>query len=380
VEILNYTEDHLKFRERVRTFFEKEVTPRVDEWEKSGITPKSIWKRMGQEGFLCTSVPKEYGGLGADFLYSVIVSEELVQTGHTGLAAPLHSDVVVPYLTSFGSEELKRKYLPLCVSGDMISAIAMTEPNAGSDLASIQTTAVEDGDDVVINGQKTFISNGINCDLLIIATRDPSTSDAYSGMDLYVVEAGTKGFEKSKKLAKMGWHSQDTAELTFTDCRIPKENRLGYKGGGFLMLMEKLQQERLVCSVVAVAGAERMLRDTLRFCGEKMDFGKPITKLHNNRFKIVEMAAEVRLGRVFLDKLVADHMEGKSIVVDVSMAKFWTTEMAMRVADQCLELHGSYGTCEDNAMARAWRDMRVLAIFAGTNEIMKGIAVKFMGL
>jgi acyl-CoA dehydrogenase len=195
-----------------------------------------------------------------------------------------------------------------------------------------------------------------------------------------VVEAGTKGFEKSKKLSKMGWHSQDTAELTFTDCRIPKENRLGYKGGGFLMLMEKLQQERLMVCIVAVAGAERMLRDTLRLCGGKMDFGKPILKLHNNRFKIVEMAAEVRLGRVFLDKLVADHMEGKSIVVDVSMAKFWTTEMAMRVADQCLELQGSYGYCEDNPMVRAWRDMRVLAIFAGTNEIMKGIAVKFMGL
>jgi acyl-CoA dehydrogenase len=380
VEILKYTEEHRAFRERVRRFLEKEVTPYADEWERGGVVPKSAWKKMGEQGFLCTSVPKAYGGMGADFLYSVILSEELAWTNQTGLVAPLHSDVVVPYIVSYASEELKQRYLPGCVSGDMVTAIAMTEPNAGSDLASMQTTAAADGDDVVINGQKTFISNGINCDLLILAVRDPSVQDPYTGVDLYLVEAGTKGFEKAKRLSKMGWHSQDTAELYFTDCRIPKNNRLGQKGTGFFMLMEKLQQERLICCIGAVAGAERMLEITLKFCREHTDFGRPILKLPNNRYTIVDMATEVRLGRTFLDKMIADHMEGKSIVVDVSMGKSWTTEMAMRVADRCLELHGGYGYCEENPIARAWRDTRVLSIFAGTNEIMKGIAAKFMGL
>ena len=380
MEILNYTEEHRAFRRRVRKFLEKEVTPYADEWERSGVVPKSAWKKMGEQGFLCMGVPKEYGGMGADFLYSVIVTEELAWTNQTGLVAPLHSDVVVPYIVSFASEELKRKYLPGCVSGDIVTAIAMTEPNAGSDLASLQTTAAEDGNDVVINGQKTFISNGINCDLLILAARDPSVQDPYTGVDLYLVEAGTRGFEKAKRLSKMGWRSQDTAELYFTECRIPKENRLGQKGTGFFMLMEKLQQERLVCCIGAVAGAERMLESTLKFCREHTDFGRPILKLPNNRYTIVDMATEVKLGRTFLDKMIADHMEGKGIVVDVSMGKSWTTEMAMRVADRCLELHGGYGYCEENPIARAWRDTRVLSIFAGTNEIMKGIAAKFMGL
>jgi acyl-CoA dehydrogenase len=380
MEILKYTEEHRKFRERLRGFFETEVTPQVREWEKAGITPRSIWKRMGEEGFLCTSVPREYGGMGADFLHSVIVAEELALTGHTGLAAPLHSDVVVPYITSYGSENLKREFLPPCIKGDMISAVAMTEPNAGSDLASISTSAVEDGEEVVINGQKTYISNGINCDLLILAARDPSVPDPYSGLDLYVVEAGAKGFEKGNKLSKMGWRSQDTAELVFHDCRIPQGRRLGAKGGGFLMLMEKLQQERLMVCIIAVAAAENMLRRTLAFCEENRDFGKPLSKLHNNRFKIVDMATEIKLGRVFVDKLIADHMEGKNLVVEVSMGKSWTTEMAMRVADNCMDLHGSTGCREDYFIARAWRDMRVLSIFAGTNDIMRGIAAKFMGL
>ena len=380
MEILKYSEEHKRFKERVRLFFEREVTPLVDQWERQGMVPRSAWKRMGEEGFLCMDVPAEYGGMGADFLYSVIVTEELARTNHTGLAAPLHSDVVVPYIVSYGAEEVKKRYLPLCVSGDVITAIAMTEPDAGSDLASIRTTAVEDGDEVVINGRKTFISNGIQCDLLVLAAKDPAASDPYSGVDLYLVEAGTKGFDKEKKLSKMGWQSQDTAELVFTDCRVPAGNRLGRKGSGFFMLMEKLQQERLMVCIIAEAAAEQMLEMTIQFCQGKSDFGRPLTKVGDNRFKIVEMATEIKLGRTFVDKLVADHMEGKNIVVDVSMAKSWTTEMAMRVADQCVELHGGNGYCETSPIARAWRDIRVLSIFAGTNEIMKGIAAKFMGL
>ncbi len=380
MDIIQYSEEHRIFRETVRRFFEKEVIPYADEWEEAGIVPKDVWLKMGEQGFLCMNVPEEYGGFGADFLYSVILSEELGKTGNTGLAAPLHSDIVVPYITAYGSEELKKKYLPGCVSGETITAIAMTEPNTGSDLAAIRTTAVEDGDEVVINGQKTFISNGINCDLLILATKDPSVENAYQAMDLYLVEAGTPGFEKGKLIKKVGWHSQDTAELFFSDCRVPKTNRLGQKGGGFMMLMEKLQQERLMTCIVAVVAAERMLEMTIEYCKERTAFGRPISKFQNTQFKIVEMSTEARLGRTFVDKLIMDHMEGKNIVVDVSMAKYWTTEMAMRVADQCVQLHGGYGYCEEYPIARAWRDTRVLSIFAGTSEIMKGIAAKFMGL
>lgn len=380
MDIIQYSEEHRIFRETVRRFFEKEVVPYADEWEEAGIVPKDVWLKMGEQGFLCMNVPEEYGGFGADFLYSVILSEELGKTGNTGLAAPLHSDIVVPYITAYGSEELKKKYLPGCVSGETITAIAMTEPNTGSDLAAIRTTAVEDGDEMVINGQKTFISNGINCDLLILATKDPSVENAYQAMDLYLVEAATPGFEKGKLIKKVGWHSQDTAELFFSDCRVPKTNRLGQKGGGFMMLMEKLQQERLMCCIIAVVAAERMLEMTIKYCKERTAFGRPISKFQNTQFKIVEMSTEARLGRTFVDKLIMDHMEGKNIVVDVSMAKYWTTEMAMRVADQCVQLHGGYGYCEEYPIARAWRDTRVLSIFAGTSEIMKGIAAKFMGL
>ena len=380
MEIIEYTEEHRIFREAVRRFFAKEVIPYADEWEEAGIVPKSVWLKMGEQGFLCMDVAEEYGGLGADFLYSVILTEELGKTGNTGLAAPLHSDIVVPYITSFGSEELKRKYLPGCISGELITAVAMTEPNTGSDLAAIRTTAVEDGDDVVFNGQKTFISNGINCGLLVLAARDPSVENDYQAIDLYLVEEGTPGFEKGKKIKKVGWHSQDTAELYFSDCRVPKGNRLGQKGSGFTMLMEKLQQERLMCCIIAVTAAERMLEMTIEYCKERSAFGRPISKFQNTQFKIVEMATEVRLGRTFVDKLIIDHMEGANVVVNVSMAKYWTTEMAMRVADQCVQLHGGYGYCEEYPIARAWRDTRVMSIFAGTSEIMKGIAAKFMGL
>jgi acyl-CoA dehydrogenase len=380
MDIIKYSEEHNIFRQAVRKFFEKEVVPYVEEWEEAGIVPRTIWKKMGDQGFLCMDVPEEYGGMGADFLYSVIMSEELVRTGQAGLAAPLHSDVVVPYITAFGSEEIKHKYLPGCVSGDIITAIAMTEPNAGSDLAGMKTTAVEDGDHLVINGQKTFISNGIICDLLVLAAKDPSEPDPHRAVNLYLVEAGTPGFEKGRKLKKIGWHSQDTAELFFTDCRIPKENRLGGKGSGFLMLMQKLQQERLMVALGAVPAAERILEMTIKYCRERTAFGRPISKFQNTQFKLVEMATEIKLGRTFLDKLVMDHIEGKNIVVEVSMAKYWTTEMAMRVADGCLQLHGGYGYCEEYPIARAWRDLRVMQIFAGTNEIMKGIAAKFMGL
>jgi len=380
VDILKYTDEHRMFRDALRRFLAKEITPHVDRWEEAGIVPREAWRKMGEQGFLAMSVPEQYGGLGADFLYSVIVIEEMVRTNHSGLAAPLHTDIIVPYIVSFATEEQKRKYLPGCISGDIITAIAMTEPNTGSDLAAIKTTAAESGDDVIINGQKTFISNGINCDLLVLAARDPQEANPHAAVDLYLVEAATPGFEKGKQIKKVGWHSQDTAELYFTDCRIPKANRLGEKGSGFLKLMLKLQQERLVCAIGAVAAAESMVEMTINYCKERTAFGRPLTKFQNTQFEIVEMATETRLGRTFIDKLIADHMEGKEIVVDVSMAKYWTTEMASRVADRCMQLFGGYGYCEEYPIARAWRDIRVTRIFAGTNEIMKTIAARFMGL
>jgi acyl-CoA dehydrogenase len=380
MEIINYSEEHKIFRDSLRKFLDKEVVPHIEEWEEAGIVPRSVWKKMGEQGFLCTSVPEEYGGLAADFLYSVIITEETTKSGFSGLTASLHSDIVVPYIISFASEEQKHKYLPGCISGDIITAVAMTEPNAGSDLAAMKTTAIEDGDHIVLNGQKTFISNGINCDLIIVAARDPSINDPHSAVDLFLVDATTPGFEKGKQIKKIGWHSQDTAEMYFTDCRIPKENRMGEKGTGFLKLMQKLQQERLVCAIGAVASAEIMVAMTIQYCKERTAFGKPLSKFQHTQFELVEMSTEAKLGRTFLDKLIMDHVEGKNVVVEVSMAKFWTTDMAFKVADRCLQLYGGYGYCDEYPISRYWRDIRVTRIFAGTNEIMKMIAARFMGL
>jgi acyl-CoA dehydrogenase len=380
MDIIQYTDEHRIFRQTLRKYLEKEITPHAEEWEEAGIVPREAWKKIGEQGFLCTAVPEEYGGAGGDFLYSVIVAEEMARTNFSGLTAPLHSDIIVPYIVAFGSEAHKKKYLPGCVSGDIITAIAMTEPNTGSDLAAIRTTAVEQGGEIVFNGQKTFISNGINCDLLILAAKDPAVANPHQAVDLFLVEAGTPGFEKGRQIKKIGWHSQDTAELYFTDCRVPAGNRLGEKGTGFLKLMLKLQQERLMCAIGAQAGAELMLELTIKYCKERVAFGKPISKFQHTQFEIVEMATDIRLGRTFVDKLIVDHMEGKEIVVDVSMSKFWITDMACRVADRCVQLHGGYGYCEEYPIARAWRDIRVTRIFAGTNEIMKMICARFMGL
>ena len=380
MEILHYTENHLDFRKRLRTFLETEVTPFVDQWEKDHIVPKSAWKAMGAAGFLCPAVSSEYGGIDGDFRHSAILVEEIMRTNHTGLAAPLHSDIVVPYIEAYASPEMKTRYLPGCVSGDIITAIAMTEPDAGSDLAALKTTAVEEGKTVVINGSKTFITNGINADLIIVAGRDPEVENPYEAISLYLVEATTPGFKRGRHLEKMGYHSQDTAELFFSDCRIPVENRLGDKGTGFLMLMGKLQQERLVCAIMGVAAAEFIYAQTLAACKTITAAGKPLSKSQAVQFALVELATEVKLGRTFLDKLVADHVEGLQVIVETSMAKYWTTEMANRVATRCLSLVGEQALAEVYPLVRTFRDARVMTIFAGTNEIMKGIAAKFMGL
>ncbi len=380
MDILTYTPDQQDFRRRLHAFCETEITPFADQWERDHGVPREIWRRMGRAGFLCPCVDPAYGGLGGDFRYALIVGEELAATGQTGLAASLHSDVVVPYIESFASEAQKRRFLPGCVNGEIVTAVAMTEPGAGSDLAAMTTTAVAQGDRIRLDGAKTFISNGQSCDLVVLAAREPDVADPHQAISLFLVESGRPGFGKGTRLEKMGWHSQDTAELYFNACDIPRENRLGEKGAGFLMLMSKLQQERLVCAIGGFAAAERILAWTSDYCRRTRVDGRPLAKRQAVQFALVEMAAEVKIGRTFVESLVADHIAGTQIVVETSMAKFWTTDLANRTANRCLDLIGEEGSLERTPIVRGLRDARIMSIFAGTNEIMKQIAAKFMGL
>jgi acyl-CoA dehydrogenase len=380
MDILPTTADHEAFRNRLREFLSREVTPFADQWEEDRTVPREIWRKMGRAGFLCMEVSAVYGGRGGDFCYAAILTEEMSRTGIHGLAASLHSDIVVPYITAFGNDDQKQRYLPGCVSGDIVTAIAMTEPDAGSDMAGMRTLAQEDGDTVVLNGAKTFISNGLLCDLVIVAARDADLDNPHLGLSLYLVENGTEGFTRGRHLEKMGWHSQDTAELFFTNCRIPIANRLGTKGYGFIMLMEKLQQERIVAAMGAVAAAERIMEWTIDFCTGHRAGGRPLSKHQAVQFAIVELSTEVKLARTFVDKLIADHIEGQKVAVETAMAKYWTTEMVKRVANRCLDLLGPHAMGDNHPIARALRDVRVMSIFAGTNEIMKGIAARFMRL
>jgi acyl-CoA dehydrogenase len=381
MKILKYDEAHKDFRNRLRKFLKKEVIPYVDKWESEHIVPKSVWRKMGSNGFLCTSISPDYGGLGGDFLYSVIATEEIQRTNHTGLISPLHSDIVVPYIDSYGSEKQKQKYLHSCVKGETIVAVAMTEPDAGSDLASMETTAVVDGDVVVINGSKTFISNGINCGLVVVAAKDPAVKNPHKAISLYLVEDNTPGFVKGNRLEKMGMFSQDTAELFFTNCRIPKENCLGDKGDGFVMLMQKLQQERLICAIMSQARTEWALEWTLKFChNSSISNSCQTTNSQVNQFAFAEMATETKISRTFVEKLVADHMAKKDVVVETSMAKYWTSDMGKQIVSRCMDIVGGLAFDEKCPLALTFRDVQVASIFAGTNEIMKSIIHKSLGL
>jgi len=376
-----FGEDHDLFRQAFRQFVDREVVPNQARWNQAGIVDRSAWRAAGRAGFLCPWMEERWGGPGADFLCSVVIMEEMARVYETGFALSLHSDIIVPYLHTFGSEEQKARWLPGCASGELITAIAMTEPGTGSDLAAVATTAVRDGDHYVLNGSKTFISNGILCDLCIVVARtDPDPKNAHRGISLIVVEADTPGFIKGKKLAKMGLPSQDTAELSFEDCRVPVANRLGEEGSGFIALMTKLQQERLCVALMAQAAAEQVLADTVRYCQERHAFGRPIARFQNTQFKLAECATEVEVGRAFIDRLVREHMAGKPLVKECSMAKLWQTEMTGRVVDTCLQFFGGYGYMLEFPITRAFMDARVQRIFAGTNEIMKVIIAKQMGL
>jgi acyl-CoA dehydrogenase len=375
-----YQEEHNIFRHAFRKFIQQEISPHMEQWEQEGIVPREIWEKMGQSGFLCPWLPEEYGGSGADFLYSVIITEELSRGRAINVFAPLHSDIIAPYIYRLGTEEQKRRWLPPSASGECILAVAMTEPNTGSDLAAIRSHARRDGDSFVINGQKTFISNGINADLVIVACKTDRDAPGARGISLICVERGAPGFQRGRKLKKMGLLAQDTAELIFEDCRVPAENLLGELNKGFYYLMHHLQQERLVCAVMAQAMAEAMLETTIQYCRERTAFGQPISSFQHNAFKIVDMATEVKLGRAFLDRLVQDHMNEKDVVTEVSMAKAWIAEMANRVAYTCVQLHGGYGYMEEYAICGFARDVRPISIFAGTTEVMKLIVAKRMGL
>ncbi|OEU91840.1 acyl-CoA dehydrogenase [Streptomyces abyssalis] len=368
-----FTEDHEAFRQTVRTFLAKEVEPHYEQWEKDGIVSRDAWLSAGRQGLLGLAVPEEYGGGGTDdFRYAAVLGEEFARAGAAGIAVGLHNDIIGPYLTSLATGEQKRRWLPGFCSGEIITAIAMTEPGAGSDLQGIRTTAEDAGDHWVLNGSKTFISNGILADLVIVVARTKPEGGA-RGLSLLVVERGMDGFERGRNLDKIGQKSQDTAELFFNDVRVPKENLLGELHGAFVHLMTNLAQERLAIAVGAIAGAEEILRQTTGYVKEREAFGRPLARLQHVRFEIAELATECAVTRAFLDRCIEDHAKGELDAAHASMAKWWATELQKRVTDRCLQLHGGYGYMNEFPVARAYTDGRIQTIYGGTTEIMKEI-------
>nr|WP_263326619.1 acyl-CoA dehydrogenase family protein [Neobacillus sp. Marseille-Q6967] len=374
-------EEHKIFRRSLRKFLEKNAIPFYNHWEQEKLVPRSFWKRMGENGFLAPWVDEKFGGVNADFGYSVVINEELERVGSGLVGINNHNDIVVPYINSFGNEEQKEKWLPGCLTGDAITAIAMTEPGSGSDLAAIKTTARREGDYYIVNGSKTFITSGIHADLVVLVCKtNPKAVPAYKGVSLLIVETGTPGFNKAKQLSKVGQHCSDTAELVFEDAKVPASNLLGEEGKGFYYLMEKLQQERLLVAVGAVAVAERMFEITMEYVKQRTAFGKSISQFQNTQFKMAEMATEIQIARVFVDDLVANHIQKKDVVTQVSMAKWWVSDLAKKIATQCMQLHGGYGYMEEYEIARRFRDIQATSIYAGTNEIMKSIIAKKLEL
>ncbi|CAI8871023.1 acyl-CoA dehydrogenase [Brevibacillus sp. IT-7CA2] len=376
-----FTEEHEMFRTSLRKFIDKEVAPHLEEWEENQYTPREVFTKMGEQGFLATQVDPAYGGLGLDFGFNLILGEEAHRIGGGIVGASLHSTITVPYLETYGTEEQKKKYLPKFVSGEIITGVAMTEPGTGSDLASIRTSAVRDGEHYVINGQKTFISNGLNAELFFVVVKtDPNAVPAHKGVSVIIVERGTPGFSNGRKLKKLGQRSWDTTELIFEDVRVPVSNLLGEEGKGFRILMDKLAQERISAANSAYIVAEEMLKSTIAYVKQRTAFGKPISSFQNTQFEIAEMATEMSLARSFLNDIISRHMKGEKIDTEVSMAKAFVPEMVKRIAARCLQLHGGYGFMEEYPIARRYRDIPVLAIGGGTTEIMKTIIAKNLGM
>ena len=376
-----FSPDHEIFREQFRKFADKEIAPKVAQWNERGMSDRETWQKAGAAGFLGANQPAEYGGAGGDFLYDAIVIEEMADLRAHAMMISLHSDICLPYLLHYGTEEQKRRYAPGAISGDILLGIAMTEPGTGSDLANVQTRARRDGDHYVINGSKIFISNGQIGDLFIVVCKtDPDAKPAHKGISLILVEADTPGFVRGRKLDKLGLRGQDTSELAFEDCRVPVANVLGAEGRGFIQLMEQLQQERLTIAVGAIASCRRALADTIAYTKERRAFGQSIAQFQNTQFRLAELATEVEVGQAFVDRLLVAHVRGDDIVTEVSMAKWWTTELQKRLTSQCLQLFGGYGFMMEYPIATDYADAAVQSIYAGTNEIMKVIIARRLGL
>jgi len=376
-----FTEEHQQFREQFKRFAEREIVPKVEGWNARGMSDRETWRRAGAEGFLGANAPAEYGGAGADFLYDAIVMEEMARIRAHGMMISLHSDICMPYIATYGSDAQKEHYLPGAIRGEILLGIAMTEPGTGSDLANVQTKAIRHGDHYVLNGSKIFISNGQIGDLfIVVAKTDPHAKPAHRGVSLLLVEANSPGFVRGRKLDKLGLKGQDTSELAFEDCIVPLDNLLGQEGQGFKMLMEKLQQERLCIAVASMASCRRALDDTLAYVKQRHAFGRPIGTFQNTQFKLAELATEVEIGQAFVDKLLAAHVRGEDVVIEVSMAKWWTTDLQKRLTSECLQLHGGYGFMHEYPISTDYADAAVQSIYAGTNEIMKVIIARRMGL
>jgi alkylation response protein AidB-like acyl-CoA dehydrogenase len=375
-----YEQEHQDFRSSVRAFMEKEVVPHHAQWETDGQVSREVWTRAGEMGLLCFDVDEQYGGAGIkDFRYNAIVAEEISRVGASGLGFPVHTDIIVPYISTLGTEEQKQRWLPGLVSGELISSIAMTEPGAGSDLQGIRTSAIDKGDHYVLNGSKTFISNGIMSDLVIVVCRtDPDAG--HQGISLLVVERGMAGFERGRNLDKMGMKAQDTAELFFDNVEVPKGNLLGEEGSGFVNLMVNLPQERISIAAIAVAAMEHIMEMCLSYAKEREAFGKPIGKFQHNRFMLAEMATEVYIARLFVNDCILKLNAGEVDTSLASMAKWWTTELQKKFADQGVQLHGGYGYMSEYPISKAYVDSRIQTIYGGTTEIQKEIIGRMLGI
>jgi alkylation response protein AidB-like acyl-CoA dehydrogenase len=380
----HYDDDHRAFADAFRAFAQKSIVPKYLDWEKAGITPREVFQEAGRSGFLGMSVPEEYGGGGVDdFRFNQILNEEIATAGITGsgLGISLHNDTCLPYFLSFADDEQRKRWLPGIVSGELITAVAMTEPGAGSDLAGLRTNATRDGDHYVVNGAKTFITNGINADLVITAVRTGSDpNDRRGGMSLMILERGMPGFERGRNLDKLGLHSQDTAELSFTDVRVPVENRLGDEGEGFAQLRQKLPQERTSIAVNAIAEATAAFAETLQYVHDRKAFGKEIGAFQNTKFVLADIAAEIDVAQAFVDRCVDRLNSGELDAADAAKAKYFCTELQGRVIDRCLQIHGGYGYMTEYPIARRYADARVTRIYGGTSEIMKSVISKSIGL
>ncbi|MCG5433868.1 acyl-CoA dehydrogenase family protein [Mycobacterium sp. MYCO198283] len=375
-----FDSDHELFRESYRAFLDRHVAPYHDKWEEEKIVDRDVWREAGKQGFLGMEVPEEYGGGGnPDFRYNVVLTEETTAGRFSGLGFGLHNDIIAPYLLKLATEEQKQRWLPGFCSGDIITAIAMTEPGTGSDLQGIKTRAVKQGDHYVLNGAKTFITNGIHSDLVIVVAQTDPDKGA-QGFSLLVVERGMAGFERGRKLDKIGLDAQDTAELSFTDVHVPAENLLGEEGLGFIYLMQNLPQERLNIAVMAATAMETVLEQTLQYAKERKAFGKPIGSQQNSRFLLAELATEATAVRIMVDEFIRLYLDGKLSAEQASMAKWYSTEAQVRLVDRCLQLHGGYGYMREYPVARAFLDARVQTIYGGTTEIMKEIIGRSLGV